>query len=57
MTGVGYIDGGCGPDYIIAASMGAVLTGFAGIGSGCSTAARGGGGAAGRGVIAFKSCL
>jgi len=57
MTGVGYIDGGCGPDYIIAASLGTMLTGFAGIGSGCSTAARGGGGAAGRGVIAFESCL
>jgi len=60
---VGYIDGGCGPDDIVAAvyegSLGATSTGFAGIGSAGGAAARGGGAAAGPmpGPIAFESCL
>ena len=63
-AGVGYIDGGCGPDDTVAAvyegSLATASTGFAGIGSvGGGAAARGGGAAAGPipGPIAFESCL
>lgn len=60
---MGYIEGGCGPDDIVAAvyeeSLGATSTGFAGIGSVGGAGARGGGAAAGPmpGPIAFESCL